>query len=248
MLVPADEAGTGIAEQECPRIEQRAAGIRTIGKRSGQDQGDADLAVALLERPVARPEAADHLAHAPAGAGGDLVRDRCPWGRTLRWSFQTGIASVQHAPRVAIFPKRDSVVRRMVPPWFAHGEKRMLDHVSIGVGDIARTKRFYDAALAPLGYKCLSEGADLLGYGARSPAFWISASAHPVPADPESGLHFCFAAPSRKSVDEFHAAALKTGGRDNGRPGLRADYEPDYYAAFAVDPDGYRIEAYCSHT
>ena len=62
---------------------------------------------------------------------------------------------------------------------------------------------------------------------------------------PESGLHFCFAAPTRASVDAFHAAALGAGGRDNGAPGLRPDYGPNYYAAFVVDPDGYRIEAYC---
>jgi catechol 2,3-dioxygenase-like lactoylglutathione lyase family enzyme len=121
----------------------------------------------------------------------------------------------------------------------------MLDHVSIGASDIARTKRFYDAALGPLGYKCLSESSDSLGYGAGAAAFWISATAHPVPADPGSGLHFCFTAPSRKSVDEFHAGALAAGGRDNGKPGLRADYGANYYAAFAIDPDGYRLEAYC---
>jgi catechol 2,3-dioxygenase-like lactoylglutathione lyase family enzyme len=121
----------------------------------------------------------------------------------------------------------------------------MLDHVSIGVRDLARTKRFYDASLAPLGYKLLSEGADSLGYGAEAPFFWVSVTDHPVPANPDSGLHFCFAAPSRKSVEAFHAAALSAGGKDNGKPGLRADYGPDYYAAFAVDPDGYRLEAYC---
>jgi catechol 2,3-dioxygenase-like lactoylglutathione lyase family enzyme len=122
----------------------------------------------------------------------------------------------------------------------------MLDHVSIGVRDIARTKRFYDAALGPLGYKCLSEGADSLGYGADEAHFWISATEKPVPADPKSGLHFCFTAPSRKSVDAFHAGALGAGGKDNGKPGLRKDYGPGYYAAFAVDPDGYRLEAHCS--
>lgn len=121
----------------------------------------------------------------------------------------------------------------------------MIDHVSIGVRDLAATRRFYGAALQPLGYKCLSESAGSLGYGSESPALWISAVEHPVPADPGSGLHFCFTAPSRRSVDEFHAAALRAGGRDNGKPGLRAEYGPDYYAAFVVDPDGYRIEAYC---
>lgn len=60
-----------------------------------------------------------------------------------------------------------------------------------------------------------------------------------------SGLHFCFDALSRKSVDGFHAAALEQGGKDNGKPGVRPDYGPDYYAAFAIDPDGYRVEAYC---
>ena len=67
----------------------------------------------------------------------------------------------------------------------------------------------------------------------------------PVAADPESGLHVCLSAPTRQSVDAFYAAALSAGGSDNGKPGLRADYGPNYYAAFVVDPDGYRLEAYC---
>ena len=121
----------------------------------------------------------------------------------------------------------------------------MLNHVSIGVRDIAKTKKFYDAALKPLGYKCLSEGADSLGYGRDAVAFWISVSDRPVAADAKSGLHFCFDAPTRKSVDGFHAGALGAGGKDNGKPGVRADYGPKYYAAFAIDPDGYRVEAYC---
>lgn len=121
----------------------------------------------------------------------------------------------------------------------------MLDHVSIGVRDLARSKRFYDAILKPLGYACLSEGAGSLGYGRKSVALWVGAAERPVAPDEKSNLHFCFAAPSRRSVDAFHAAALGADGRDNGAPGLRADYGPDYYAAFVVDPDGYRIEAYC---
>ena len=121
----------------------------------------------------------------------------------------------------------------------------MIDHLSLGVREIARTKRFYDAALAPLGYRCLSEGAGSLGYGQDSVALWVNLAARPVPSDDQSGLHVCFIAPTRRSVDQFHAAALRAGGSDNGRPGLRADYGADYYAAFVVDPDGYRIEAYC---
>lgn len=121
----------------------------------------------------------------------------------------------------------------------------MIDHLSIGVRDLAQAKRFYDAALAPLGYTCLSEGPASLGYGAEAVALWISATEHPVPADERSGLHICFAAPTRQSVDAFHAAALGAGGRDNGKPGLRPDYGATYYAGFVIDPDGYRLEAHC---
>jgi len=121
----------------------------------------------------------------------------------------------------------------------------MLNHVSIGVRDIARTKRFYDAALKPLSYSTLSASDTSLGYGKDNVVLWISATEKPVPPETTSGLHFCFDAPTRKSVAAFHAAALGAGGKDNGKPGLRADYGPNYYAAFVVDPDGYRLEAYC---
>jgi catechol 2,3-dioxygenase-like lactoylglutathione lyase family enzyme len=120
----------------------------------------------------------------------------------------------------------------------------MIDHISIGVRDVAKSKQFYDATLKPLGYRCLSKSEGSLGYGAEAVALWISAVDRPVPPDMKSGLHFCFTAPDRRSVDAFHAAALKAGGRDNGTPGLRDDYGPNYYAAFVVDPDGYRIEAH----
>jgi catechol 2,3-dioxygenase-like lactoylglutathione lyase family enzyme len=121
----------------------------------------------------------------------------------------------------------------------------MLDHVSIGVRDVAAARRFYDAALKPLGYTCLSASPGGLGYGADRAVFWVSEAVRPVPSDPDSGLHICFGAARRKDVDAFHAAALAAGGRDNGKPGLRPEYSGDYYAAFIVDPEGYRIEAYC---
>lgn len=121
----------------------------------------------------------------------------------------------------------------------------MLDHVSIGVRDANASKRFYDAALKPLGYSCLSQSPGSLGYGTEAVALWVNEAPRPVAADTESGLHFCFAAPTRGSVDAFHAGALREGGSDNGAPGLRAAYGENYYAAFVVDPDGYRIEAYC---
>ena len=120
----------------------------------------------------------------------------------------------------------------------------MFDHVSIGVADVARSKKFYDAALRPLGFTLLSDGESSLGYGEKSVQLWLGATKKPVKADMDSGLHFCFLAKDRAAVDAFHAAALKAGGKDNGKPGVRADYGPKYYAAFAIDPDGYRIEAY----
>jgi catechol 2,3-dioxygenase-like lactoylglutathione lyase family enzyme len=122
----------------------------------------------------------------------------------------------------------------------------MITHVSIGVRDADRSKSFYDAVLEPLGYKCLRAAKTLVGYGygADSISFWVFSAERPVPADEKSGLHFCFTAPDAAAVDAFHAAALGSGGRDNGAPGLRPIYGPDYYAAFIIDPDGYRIEAY----
>jgi catechol 2,3-dioxygenase-like lactoylglutathione lyase family enzyme len=122
----------------------------------------------------------------------------------------------------------------------------MLDHVSIGVKDIEASKRFYDATLKPLGYVSkYAKGTDA-GYGKDSIQLWLGQTDKPVKEDMASGLHFCFVAPTRKSVNDFHAAGLKAGGRDNGKPGIRPNYGPTYYAAFVIDPDGYRIEAHCS--
>ena len=121
----------------------------------------------------------------------------------------------------------------------------MIDHVSIGVGDLDRAGRFYDTVLVPLGYRRLHTIGETIGYGTDDAAFWIVAMPNPVAPDAGSGLHFCFAAPSRDTVGAFHAAALPAGGHDNGAPGKRPVYGPEYYAAFAIDPDGYRIEAYC---
>lgn len=119
----------------------------------------------------------------------------------------------------------------------------MIDHLSLGVRDLAAARRFYDAALAPLGYRCLSPSGSSLGYGADGVVLWLLATETPVPADPHSGLHLCLRAPDRAAVDAFHAAALGHGGSDNGAPGLRSDYGAGYYAAFVIDPDGYRLEA-----
>jgi catechol 2,3-dioxygenase-like lactoylglutathione lyase family enzyme len=122
----------------------------------------------------------------------------------------------------------------------------VIGHISIGVKDVETSKRFYDAVLQPLGYRMIRRarsGAGC-GYGADVIFFWVMAAERPVLPDEKSGLHVCFAAPSAAAVDAFHAAALQAGGQDNGAPGLRPIYSDDYYAAFIVDPDGYRIEAY----
>jgi catechol 2,3-dioxygenase-like lactoylglutathione lyase family enzyme len=121
----------------------------------------------------------------------------------------------------------------------------MIDHISIGVKDLARARRFYDAALKPLGYSCVADFPGALGYGAKHPKLWVMSADHPVPPDEKSGLHICLEAGTHKAVDEFHSGALGAGGRDHGKPGIRKDYGDNYYAAFAIDPDGYRIEAYC---
>lgn len=124
----------------------------------------------------------------------------------------------------------------------------MLNHISLGVADLKRSRRFYDAVLQPLGLVCTSPGETSLGYGSAQTGampLWLLAVPAPVAATMQNGLHVCFDAPDRQAVDAFHAAALKAGGADNGAPGLRDDYGANYYAAFVVDPDGYRLEAYC---
>lgn len=120
----------------------------------------------------------------------------------------------------------------------------MFDHISIGVADLDRSQAFYDAALAAIGYERLSKSERMLGYGPERVSFWVAQALRPVVADMDSGLHFCFVAPSENAVREFHTRALAAGGSDNGPPGVRPEYGQTYYAAFVIDPDGYRLEAY----
>ncbi len=119
----------------------------------------------------------------------------------------------------------------------------MIDHLSIGVSDLAASAAYYDAVLAPLGMTRKLEFEEAIGYGERWPAFWIGAIEDGTP--PPAGLHIALVAPRRTAVDAFHAAAVSSGGEDAGPPGLRPHYGPDYYAAFVRDPDGYKIEAVC---
>ena len=122
----------------------------------------------------------------------------------------------------------------------------MIDHISLGVNDLAAAAAFYDAALKPLGFRRLKEFPDAVGYGADGHAtFWIGVPDGGRWANACPGTHVAFAAASRGAVKAFHAAGLKAGGRDNGKPGLRPQYHPTYFGAFVVDPAGHYVEAVC---
>ena len=125
----------------------------------------------------------------------------------------------------------------------------MIDHMGIAVSDIERSRKFYEAALGALGMSVNMEvgpdqtesGGTALGFGARDEKiFWIADQERPG-----EGTHVAFRVERREQVDAFHAAGVKAGGRDNGAPGLRPHYGPNYYAAFVLDPDGANIEAVC---
>jgi catechol 2,3-dioxygenase-like lactoylglutathione lyase family enzyme len=119
----------------------------------------------------------------------------------------------------------------------------MIDHVSVGVSDLERAARFYEAVLAPLGLSRLVTRPATIGFGKNYPEFWINLRAAMAPVAVESGTHICLRAKSTGEVDAFHAAALNAGGRSDGAPGLRPHDRVRYYAAFVIDPDGNRIEA-----
>jgi catechol 2,3-dioxygenase-like lactoylglutathione lyase family enzyme len=118
----------------------------------------------------------------------------------------------------------------------------MIDHTGIGVSDYQSSKAFYTAALAPLGITLIMEpmGA-AAGFGADGrPFFWLEAGRTPA-----TEVHVAFLAEDRATVDAFHEAAVAAGGKDNGTPGVRAIYHPDYYGAYVLDPDGNNVEAVC---
>jgi catechol 2,3-dioxygenase-like lactoylglutathione lyase family enzyme len=128
----------------------------------------------------------------------------------------------------------------------------MIDHTGIIVADFARSRAFYQQALAPIGYTLLAEfpaaltgSTDVAGFGeAPKPDFWLSGATAGRPVN-HPPLHVAFRVASRALVDAFHRAALAAGGTDNGAPGLRPLYHSDYYGAFVLDPDGHNIEAVC---
>jgi len=124
----------------------------------------------------------------------------------------------------------------------------MLDHLGLGVSDYEKSKAFYVKALKPLGIGIIMEvtaeqtgGEAAVGFGKdQKPFFWFGAGEKAT-----EGIHVAFAANDRKTVDAFYKAAIAAGGRDNGAPGLRPQYHPNYYGAFVFDPDGNNIEAVC---
>jgi catechol 2,3-dioxygenase-like lactoylglutathione lyase family enzyme len=117
-----------------------------------------------------------------------------------------------------------------------------IDHIGLDVADYAKSKAFYEQALAPLGMKVLMEPVPgICGFGGDFPFFWIGQR----DLGPQTGVHVAFTAKDRAMVDAFHAAALAAGGTDNGGPGVREIYHPHYYGAFVLDPDGNNVEAVC---
>eukprot|EP00741_Cyanophora_paradoxa_P019511 tig00021127_g18834.t1 len=125
----------------------------------------------------------------------------------------------------------------------------MFDHLSIGCSDMQRSQTFYDACMPALGYKRLMGSSWMAIYGPDGePRFFVSTRGEAAEQLGKArGMHIAFRAPSRQAVDEWHRAAVAAGGKDNGAPGPRAQYHPNYYAAFVMDPDGWRLEAVC-HT
>jgi len=125
----------------------------------------------------------------------------------------------------------------------------VIDHIGFGVADAERARLFYEAALAPLGIARIvtippgttEAGGASHGFGRAGMAFFWIGESKSVAAN----THVAFVADTRGAVDAFHAAALAAGGRDNGAPGLRPHYDPDYYGAFVFDPDGNNVEAVC---
>jgi catechol 2,3-dioxygenase-like lactoylglutathione lyase family enzyme len=119
----------------------------------------------------------------------------------------------------------------------------MIDHISVGVSDLGRSEKFYEATLAALGLARLVTRPRTVGFGKAYPEFWINLREGMPPVASGSGVHICLRAKTTGEVDAFHAAALSAGGASESAPGIRPHDRVRYYAAFVVDPDGNRIEA-----
>jgi catechol 2,3-dioxygenase-like lactoylglutathione lyase family enzyme len=123
---------------------------------------------------------------------------------------------------------------------------KMIDHIGIAVSNYERSKQFYIEALKPIGYELLIEVEGFAGFGSKNTGgaiatFWLHEEKDKV----MKGMHIAFSATNRKLVDAFYDAAIRAQATDNGKPGVREHYHPNYYGAFVLDPDGYNIEAVC---
>ncbi len=125
--------------------------------------------------------------------------------------------------------------------------ERMMDHMSVHVADLKAMRAFYEKACAPLGMsvvmqvtKEMTGYADMAGFGGHKPFLWLVGTEKTTPP-----LHMALKAETRAEVDAFYAAAMAAGGQDNGKPGIREHYHPNYYAAFVIDPEGHNLEAVC---
>ena len=122
----------------------------------------------------------------------------------------------------------------------------MIDHIGIAVSNYECSKQFYIKALKPIGYELLMEVEGFSGFGSKDAngaiaTFWLHEEKEKI----MKGMHIAFSAADRKMVDEFYRAAINENALDNGKPGIREIYHPNYYAAYVLDPDGYNIEAVC---
>jgi catechol 2,3-dioxygenase-like lactoylglutathione lyase family enzyme len=152
------------------------------------------------------------------------------------------VAPVLRRPRPrGSSPSPGRVARRGRPPAPMRYGSRMIDHVGIAVADLQRSIAFYEKALAPLGYTLVMTWQQYAGFGVGGkPEFWIEGMKPPT-----ESVHVAFRTTSRSIVRAFHTAALAAGGLDNGGPGIREIYHPDYFGAFVRDPDGHNVEAVC---
>jgi catechol 2,3-dioxygenase-like lactoylglutathione lyase family enzyme len=119
----------------------------------------------------------------------------------------------------------------------------MIDHISVGVADLARARAFYEAVLSAIGMSCLVRRETMVGFGKRYPELWLNHRPGMASVEAGTGVHICLRARSEAAVQAFHAAALAHGGSDDGAPGPREAAMTGYYAAFVRDPDGNRLEA-----
>lgn len=117
----------------------------------------------------------------------------------------------------------------------------IFDHIVLIISNNKKSKIFYEKALSPLGIQFVREDDDCIGFGTNGkPSLWLCEE-----NNIQKPMHIAFVAESRKAVDAFHAGAIAAGGKDNGAPGIRENYHPDYYGAYVIDPDGHNIEAVC---